>query len=159
MGILAAENVLSPGKHDLWSVNSDNEYQEEANANTQTTTAKSGRVSRRQQTLTVLKQFGGYLFTGGAATIIDVIVFSLLVQSGQKVHVFAQMRKWKVALLTSFSRGTLIEAPQRPVTYSRQCGEGGGGRRRRHIFVRCSFVQEQTAQRGIDTCHGQNQVL
>jgi protoporphyrinogen oxidase len=29
MGILAAENVTSPGKHDLWSVNSDDEYQEE----------------------------------------------------------------------------------------------------------------------------------
>jgi protoporphyrinogen oxidase len=30
MGILAAENVISPHKHDLWSVNSDSEYQEEA---------------------------------------------------------------------------------------------------------------------------------
>jgi protoporphyrinogen oxidase len=29
MGILAAENVTTPGKHDLWSVNSDSEYQEE----------------------------------------------------------------------------------------------------------------------------------
>lgn len=82
MGVLAAENVFSPGKHDLWSVNSDNEYQEEANANIKTTTTKSNRVSRRQQTLRVLKQFGSYLFTGGAATIVDVAVFSLLVQSG-----------------------------------------------------------------------------
>jgi protoporphyrinogen oxidase len=30
MGILAAENVIDPHKHDLWSVNSDSEYQEEA---------------------------------------------------------------------------------------------------------------------------------
>jgi protoporphyrinogen oxidase/putative flippase GtrA len=82
MGILAAENVLSPGKHDLWSVNSDNEYQEEASANTKTTTAKSAKTSRRQQTLRVLKQFGSYLFTGGAATIVDVTIFSILVQSG-----------------------------------------------------------------------------
>ncbi|WP_275570927.1 hypothetical protein [Kamptonema sp. UHCC 0994] len=32
MGILAAENVLNPGKHDLWGVNSDSEYLEEAKA-------------------------------------------------------------------------------------------------------------------------------
>jgi len=33
MGILAAENISTPGKHDLWAVNSDSEYQEEASAN------------------------------------------------------------------------------------------------------------------------------
>ncbi|AFY69642.1 UDP-galactopyranose mutase [Thalassoporum mexicanum PCC 7367] len=31
MGILAAENVINPNKHNLWSVNSDSEYQEAAN--------------------------------------------------------------------------------------------------------------------------------
>lgn len=29
MGLLAAENVLRPGSHDLWQVNSDSDYQEE----------------------------------------------------------------------------------------------------------------------------------
>ena len=30
MGILAAENVLTPSQHNLWAINSDSEYQEEA---------------------------------------------------------------------------------------------------------------------------------
>lgn len=29
-----------------------------------------------------MKEFGGYVFTGGAATVVDVLIFSLLVQSG-----------------------------------------------------------------------------
>ncbi|MDV2991944.1 MAG: hypothetical protein N4J56_001598 [Chroococcidiopsis sp. SAG 2025] len=83
MGILAAENVLSPGKHNLWSVNSDSEYQEEASATAKTTTHNTvKKVPRRQKTLKVLKEFGGYVFTGGAATVVDVLIFSLLVQSG-----------------------------------------------------------------------------
>lgn len=40
MGILAAENVLNPGKHDLWEVNSDSEYVEEARVDAATTPAK-----------------------------------------------------------------------------------------------------------------------
>ncbi|MBE9017623.1 amine oxidase [Chroococcidiopsis sp. CCALA 051] len=82
MGILAAENVLSPGKHNLWSVNSDSEYQEEASATAKTTTHKTVKKPRQQKTLKVLKEFGGYVFTGGAATVVDVAIFSLLVQSG-----------------------------------------------------------------------------
>jgi protoporphyrinogen oxidase/putative flippase GtrA len=82
MGILAAENVLEPGKHDLWSVNSDSEYQEEASANVKTTSAKPVRASRRQQTISALQQFVSYLFTGGTATIVDVMVFSILTRSG-----------------------------------------------------------------------------
>lgn len=82
MGILAAENVLTPGKHDLWSVNSDSEYVEEARADATTTTAQTTRISQRRQTIKALQQFGGYLFTGGAATVIDVIVFSILTKSG-----------------------------------------------------------------------------
>lgn len=81
MGILAAENVLSPGKHDLWSVNSDSEYQEEASATAKTTT-HTAKKSRQPKTVQVLKEFGGYIFTGGAATIVDVLIFSMLVQSG-----------------------------------------------------------------------------
>ncbi|NHC33697.1 GtrA family protein [Scytonema millei] len=83
MGILAAENVLSPGKHNLWSVNSDSEYQEEASATAKTTTHNTlKKAPRRQKTLKILKEFGGYVFTGGAATVVDVLIFSLLVQSG-----------------------------------------------------------------------------
>lgn len=48
MGILAAENILTPGKHDLWSVNSDSEYQEEADADTATTPAKDLGTSHRK---------------------------------------------------------------------------------------------------------------
>jgi hypothetical protein len=29
MGLLAAENILQPGSHNLWQVNSDDDYQEE----------------------------------------------------------------------------------------------------------------------------------
>jgi protoporphyrinogen oxidase/putative flippase GtrA len=82
MGILAAENVTTPGKHDLWSVNSDSEYVEEAKADAATTAAKNTRTSRRQKVAQVLQQFGKYLFTGGTATIIDVLVFSILTKLG-----------------------------------------------------------------------------
>jgi len=83
MGILAAENVLTPGKHDLWSVNSDSEYVEEASADATTTVAKPIRSTTwRKQASKPLRQFGGYLFTGGAATVVDVLVFSVLTHSG-----------------------------------------------------------------------------
>ena len=82
MGILAAENVLTPGKHDLWSVNSDSEYVEEASADVQTTPAKPTRVSRRRKLVQGMQQFVSYLFTGGAATVVDVLVFSILIESG-----------------------------------------------------------------------------
>ncbi len=82
MGILAAENILEPSKHDLWAVNSDSEYLEEASADVKTTAAKSAEISRRQQVLRILKQFGSYIFTGGTATIVDVLVFSILIKSG-----------------------------------------------------------------------------
>lgn len=82
MGILAAENVLEPGKHNLWAVNSDSEYVEEAKTDVETTTARSRRPSRRRQAVKTLQQFGGYLLTGGFATAIDVSIFSLLIQAG-----------------------------------------------------------------------------
>lgn len=82
MGILAAENVVTPGKHDLWSVNSDSEYVEEASAPAQTTPAKPTRVSRRRKLVQGMQQFVSYLFTGGAATVVDVLVFSILTRSG-----------------------------------------------------------------------------
>ncbi len=49
MGILAAENVLTPGKHDLWAVNSDSDYVEEAQAEVATTAARVLRPSKRRR--------------------------------------------------------------------------------------------------------------
>lgn len=101
MGILAAENVLTPAKHDLWAVNSDSEYVEEASGDAATTAATQARLSRRRQTLKVLREFGGYLFTGGAATIVDVLVFSILIQSGLW-YVFALGISYFLGLSTNF---------------------------------------------------------
>lgn len=101
MGILAAENVLIPAKHDLWAVNSDSEYVEEASGDAATTAATQARLSRRRQTLKVLREFGGYLFTGGAATIVDVLVFSILIQSGLW-YVFALGISYFLGLSTNF---------------------------------------------------------
>ena len=101
MGILAAENVLTPQKHDLWAVNNDSEYVEEAKGDAATTAATQARLSRRRQTLRVLREFGGYLFTGGAATIVDVLVFSILIQSGLW-YVFALGISYFLGLSTNF---------------------------------------------------------
>jgi protoporphyrinogen oxidase/putative flippase GtrA len=101
MGIMAAENILMPGKHDLWSVNSDTEYQEEAKAGTATTRAKTAPVSKRRQVIKTLTQFGGYIFTGGAATIVDVSVFFFLTQAGLW-YVLALCVSYFLGLTTNF---------------------------------------------------------
>ncbi|MFN3927333.1 MAG: GtrA family protein [Pseudanabaenaceae cyanobacterium] len=75
MGILASENVIYSAKHDLWSVNSDQEYGEEI---VQKNTTGSGRFSTEISVLA--RQFAGYLLTGGIATVVDVLVFFLLLQ-------------------------------------------------------------------------------
>ncbi|MFM6450715.1 MAG: GtrA family protein, partial [Planktothrix sp.] len=89
------------GKHNLWDINSDSEYVEEASAEAATTAATQTRLSRRRQTLKVLQEFGGYLFTGGAATIVDVLVFSILIQSGIW-YVFALGISYFLGLSTNF---------------------------------------------------------
>ncbi|MBW4509773.1 MAG: FAD-dependent oxidoreductase [Scytonematopsis contorta HA4267-MV1] len=101
MGIFAAENVITPGKHDLWEVNSDSEYVEEANADTVTTSASTTRISRRQKLITFLKELGGYILSGGTATILDVLVFSLLIKSGMW-YVFALCISYFIGLTTNF---------------------------------------------------------
>jgi protoporphyrinogen oxidase/putative flippase GtrA len=101
MGILAAENVMTPGKYNLWEVNSDSEYVEEASADATTTAAKSTRVSMRRQAFNIFKQLGGYIFTGGAATVVDVFVFSILVKSGLW-YVFALCISYFLGLSTNF---------------------------------------------------------
>ncbi|MFM6192601.1 GtrA family protein, partial [Planktothrix sp.] len=80
---------------------SDSEYVEEASAEAATTAATQTRLSRRRQTLKVLREFGGYLFTGGAATIVDVLVFSILIQSGIW-YVFALGISYFLGLSTNF---------------------------------------------------------
>lgn len=102
MGILAAENVITPGRHDLWSVNSDSEYVEEAQAGAATTAAQPIGVSRRRRLLKTVRQFSGYLFTGGVATVIDVFVFSLLTHYGLW-HVFALCISYFIGLSTNFA--------------------------------------------------------
>jgi protoporphyrinogen oxidase/putative flippase GtrA len=86
MGIMAAENVTTPGKHDLWSVNSDSEYQEEAKPEEVTTPAPAAQAPPQQKSSDSGKklgeQLGGYLMTGGIATVVDVLMFSGLTRVG-----------------------------------------------------------------------------
>ena len=56
MGILAAENVWNPGKHDLWDVNSDSEYVEEASVDAATTPARQTAIGRRRKMLHFLRK-------------------------------------------------------------------------------------------------------
>ncbi len=100
MGILAAENIMTPNKHDLWAVNSDSEYVEEANIEATTTAAKE-TGSRRLPLPRLLRQFGAYLFTGGTATVVDVLVFSILTQAGLW-YVYALGISWFFGLSTNF---------------------------------------------------------
>jgi protoporphyrinogen oxidase/putative flippase GtrA len=101
MGIMAAENVLTPGKHDLWAVNSDSEYVEEAKAEAATTAARPNRPSKRRQTLATVRQFGSYLLTGGLATVVDVTLFALLTNAGVW-FVWALCVSYFVGLTTNF---------------------------------------------------------
>jgi protoporphyrinogen oxidase/putative flippase GtrA len=101
MGILAAENVLNRGKHNLWAVNSDSEYQEEAKVNTDTTPATKVKVFRRSKALNLAKQFASYLLTGGSATVVDVIIFSVLVNWGLW-YIFALGISYFFGLTTNF---------------------------------------------------------
>jgi protoporphyrinogen oxidase/putative flippase GtrA len=101
MGILAAENVVTPGKHDLWATNSDSEYVEEADVNLDTTSAKLSRRSRRQKIGLLVQQFGGYLFTGGFATVVDFLVFTALTKFGLW-YVTALYISYLLGLTTNF---------------------------------------------------------
>lgn len=76
MGILAAENVDTPGKHDLWAVNSDSDYAEEAKLDQPTSVAKT--VPNKKEG-TLWQQFYKYLLVGGFATIVDATVYKTLV--------------------------------------------------------------------------------
>lgn len=102
MGILAAENAIAPQKHDLWSVNTDSEYVEEASADAKTTASNQNQPKRKRGLLRQLGyQFTSYLFTGGAATIVDVLVFAILIQSGLW-YVWALCISYLVGMSTNF---------------------------------------------------------
>ena len=101
MGILAAENLMTPNKHNLWNVNSDSEYVEEAHSKATTTTAKITPPSRRRKWVQVLQQFSSYLLTGGAATLVDVLIFILLTQAGLW-YIYALGISYFIGLTTNF---------------------------------------------------------
>jgi protoporphyrinogen oxidase/putative flippase GtrA len=101
MGILAAENIITPGKHNLWAINSDSEYVEEADANSATTSAKLPKRSRRRKIGLLVQQFGGYLFTGGFATVVDFFVFATLTKFGMW-YVTALYISYLLGLTTNF---------------------------------------------------------
>ena len=67
MGILASENIIYQANHDLWAVNSDQEYAEEIQ-----------ETPKRSPSNQLIQQFTSYLLVGGVATVVDVAVFSLL---------------------------------------------------------------------------------
>ena len=79
----AVENIKNcvRDKSAIWEINTEQEYHEDK-SDGNTTSVKRASGYRRQQVAEVLSQFVGYLFTGGAATVIDVFVFSILVKSG-----------------------------------------------------------------------------
>jgi len=92
MGIMAAENIQQPGKHDLWDVNSDSEYAEEV---------KTVKPPKSSKFSILLGEFARYLFVGGLATIIDALFYNALVGSGMW-YKFALAISFAVGLSTNF---------------------------------------------------------
>jgi protoporphyrinogen oxidase/putative flippase GtrA len=101
MGIMASENVTTPGKHDLWTVNSDDDYQEEAKESETTTPVSEQSPVKKPVLPRLVNQLGSYLMTGGIATIVDVMVFSGLTKAGLW-YVFALCISYFFGLTTNF---------------------------------------------------------
>lgn len=101
MGIMAAENVTTPGKHNLWTVNSDDDYQEEAKESETTTPVPEQGPVKKPVLSRLMSQLGTYLLTGGIATIVDVMVFSGLTKAGLW-YVFALCISYFFGLTTNF---------------------------------------------------------
>ena len=74
--ITAVNNIKNgvKDKSNIWAVNTEQNYHEEVKP--------TARSFPNQSAVRTLRQFVSYLFTGGAATIVDVLVFSILVTSG-----------------------------------------------------------------------------
>jgi protoporphyrinogen oxidase/putative flippase GtrA len=79
----AVENIKNgvTDKSAIWEINTEQDYHE-AKSNATTTSVKPASGYLRQQVAEVLSQFARYLFAGGYATVIDVFIFSILVNSG-----------------------------------------------------------------------------
>ena len=101
MGIMAAENVATPGKHNLWTVNSDDDYQEEAKESETTTPASEQSPVKKPVLPRLINQLGTYLLTGGIATIVDVMVFSGLTKTGLS-YILALCISYFFGLTTNF---------------------------------------------------------
>lgn len=90
MGILAGENILSQANHDLWSVNSDQEYAEEIQ-----------EYPRKSEANRLVREFLNYLVVGGLATVVDVSVFGLLLNLNLS-HTIALFFSYLCGLTTNF---------------------------------------------------------
>jgi protoporphyrinogen oxidase/putative flippase GtrA len=101
MGIMAAENVATLGKHNLWTVNSDDDYQEEAQESEATTPASEQSAVKKPVLPRLISQLGSYLLTGGIATIVDVMVFSGLTKTGLS-YIIALCISYLFGLTTNF---------------------------------------------------------
>lgn len=79
----AVENIKNgvTDKSAIWEINTEQEYHESKSKPTTPVTKSSSRHQRECVT-ELTRQFVGYLFTGGCATVVDVFVFSILVKSG-----------------------------------------------------------------------------
>lgn len=93
-------------KANIWQINTEKEYHEaKSEATSSDATAREVRGAAtsdfRQQLKVVSRQFISYLFTGGSATIVDVLVFSILVKSGLW-YVTALCISWFFGLSTNF---------------------------------------------------------
>jgi putative flippase GtrA len=93
--------VATPGKHNLWTVNSDDDYQEEAKESETTTPVPEQGPTKKPVLSRLMSQLGTYLLTGGIATIVDVMVFSGLTQAGLW-YVFALCISYFFGLTTNF---------------------------------------------------------
>ncbi len=75
--ITSVENIRHgiKDKSNIWQVNVENEYHEEVQGTKE-------KVSKIDALVETAKQFVIYILTGGIATVVDVTIFALLVQSG-----------------------------------------------------------------------------
>jgi protoporphyrinogen oxidase/putative flippase GtrA len=79
----AVENIKNgiTDKSAIWEINTEQEYHE-AKSDANSTRVKAASGDWRKQVAELSRQFVGYLFTGGFATLLDVFIFSVLVKSG-----------------------------------------------------------------------------
>lgn len=107
--IAAVDNIKQGvlDKSNIWEINTEKEYHETKDSATNPsgktpTPIKTHALGSVKQPLReAWKQFVAYLFTGGTATVVDVAIFSLLVNSGLW-YVSALFVSWFFGLTTNF---------------------------------------------------------